>query len=327
MFVNLLVLIVVIAVAVFFGRLTYRAIKAQRLWVKIAGGLGAGLLALLFAAIAFMGAKGIAATYFPGAAPAPDLTVDGTPEQIARGEYLVNIACVGCHSQVGPDGRPTGEHPLSGGWNIAEAEGFGFIGDMVTENLTPGGKLGSYSDGELFRVLRYNIDKQGQELGMMSFLPYRELSNDDTEAIIAYLRSLPPVPTTGVTGDKMNFLGAVMSGAGLFGETPPPAPSIVNAPPQGVNAEYGKYVATFGECRGCHGTDMTGTEATAVSPAIPNPRVFVSAITLEEFIQTMRTGVRPNGTAFSPAMPWENASKMTGEDLAALYLYLTAPVE
>ena len=31
------------------------------------------------------------------------------------------IAGGGCPAS---DGRPTGEHPLSGGWNIAEAEGF-----------------------------------------------------------------------------------------------------------------------------------------------------------------------------------------------------------
>lgn len=99
--------------------------------------------------------------------------------------------------------------------------------------------------------------------------------------------------------------------------------SVIIAPPQGVTAEYGKYVATFGECRGCHGTDMTGAAATVVSPAIPNPRVFVGAITLDEFIQTMRTGVRPSGKAFADLMPWENASRMTDEDLEALYIYLT----
>ncbi len=325
MFVNLLILLIVLAITGSFGWLTLRALKAQRMWVKILGGLGAGLLTLVFAAFSFWGAKGMVATYFPSVDPTPDLAVVGTPEQIARGEYLVNIACVGCHSPVGANGRPTGEHPLSGGWNIAEAEGFGFIGDMVAENLTPGGKLKDYTDGELFRVLRYSIDKQGRELGMMSFLPYRELSNEDTEAIIAYLRSLPPVPNTSPTGDNMNFLGAVMSGAGLFGETPPPAPAVVTAPPQGVNAEYGKYVATFGECRGCHGPDMEGTPATSVSPAILSPRPFVNTLTLEEFIQTMRTGVRPSGAPFSDAMPWQNASKMTDDDLAALYAYLTVP--
>ena len=63
------------------------------------------------------------------------------------------------------------------------------------------------------------------------------------------------------------------------------------------------------------------------SLTVLNPRPFISTVSLEEFIQTMQTGVRPNGAAFSPAMPWQNASKMTGEDLAALYLYLTAPVK
>ena len=324
---NILVLILVLALVILFGWLTYRAVRAKKLWLKIVGGLLGGVMTLILAAMVFMGGKGIAATYFPDAPDAPDLAVVNTPEQIARGEYLVDIACVGCHSQVGSDGNPTGQHPLSGGWNIAEAEGFGFIGDMVTENLTPGGKLANYSDGELFRVLRYSIDQQGHELGMMAFLPYRELSNEDTEAIIAYLRSLPPVPTTGVTGDKMNFLGAVMSGAGLFGEAPPPAPAVVTAPPQGVNAEYGKYVATFGECRGCHGPDATGAPATSVSPAIPNPRPFVSELTLEQFTAVMRSGVKPDGHPFPETMPWQNASKMADDDLAALYAYLSALVE
>jgi hypothetical protein len=41
----------------------------------------------------------------------------------------------------------------------------------------------------------------------------------------------------------------------------------------------------------------------------------------------MRTGVRPGGVAFPETMPWQNASKMTDDDLAALYAYLTAPVK
>ena len=324
---NFLFLALFIGLAVLFGWLTWRAIRARKLWVKIVGGIGAGLLTVLCVVIAFFGGKGITATYFPGADPAPNLTVAGTPEQVARGEYLVNIACVGCHSPVGPDGRPTGEHPLSGGWNIAEAEGFGFIGDMVAENLTPGGRLAGYSDGELFRVLRYSIDQQGHSLGMMSFMPYRELSNDDTEAIIAYLRTLPPVPTTGFTGDKMNFLGAVMSGAGLFGEAPAAAPASITAPPEGVTAEYGQYVATYGECRGCHGPDVTGAPATSVSPAIPNPRPLISTLSQEQFAEMMHSGVKPDGVPFPETMPWQNASKMTDDDLAALYAYLTAPVQ
>ena len=321
---NLLILLAVIGLVVLFGWLTYRAARAKRLWVKIVGGLGAGLLTLIFAAVVFFGGKGVAGIYFPGAPPAPELVVARTPEQVARGEYLVSIACLGCHTQVGPDGRPSLQHPLSGGFNLSEADGFGFIGDMVTENLTPGGKLAGYSDGELFRVLRYSVNEQGHTLGVMSFMPYRELSDDDTEAIIAYLRSLPPVPSSGPTGDRLNFLGAVMLGAGMFGESPPPAPASISAPTQGVTAEYGKYVATFGECRGCHGPDMTGSPATSIFPAVPNPRPFVSSLTVEQFSAMMHSGVKPNGQPFPETMPWQNASQMNDDDLGALYLFLTA---
>lgn len=320
---NLLILLAVIGLVVLFGWLTYRAVRAKRLWVKIVGGLGAGLLTLIFAAVAFFGGKGVAGIYFPGTPPAPELVVARTPEQVARGEYLVSIACLGCHTQVGPDGRPSLQHPLSGGFNLSEADGFGFIGDMVTENLTPGGKLANYSDGELFRVLRYSVNQQGHTLGVMSFMPYRELSDDDTEAIIAYLRSLPPAPSAGPTGDRLNFLGATMLGAGMFGAPPPPAPATITAPPQGVTAEYGKYVATFGECRGCHGPEMIGSPATSISPAVPNPRPFVGTLTLEQFTAMMHSGVRPDGRPFPATMPWENASHMNDDDLAALYTYLT----
>lgn len=321
---NLLVFLLLIGLAVLFGWLTYRAIRAPKLWVKILGGLGAGLLTLFFLGVAFMGGKGMAMVYFPDAPAAPELTVASSPELVARGEYLVNMSCVHCHSAVDSAGNPNGETIPSGGWNIAAAEGFGFIGAMVAENLTPGGKLASYSDGELFRVFRYSINEEGQRLGFMDFLPYKELSDDDTHAIIAYLRTLPAVPSSGDYGDKINYIGMVMYGAGMFGTPAAPAPASISAPPQGVTVEYGKYVATFGECRGCHGPDMTGTPASAVSPAFPNPRPFTSTLSQEQFVEMMRMGVRPGGAAFPESMPWQNAAKMTDDDLAALYLYMTA---
>ncbi len=324
MIVNLLILLIVIALAVFCGWLTWRAVRAQRLWVKIAGGIGAGLLTLLFAALAFFGGKGIAVAYAPGAPAAPDLTVAGTPEQIARGDYLVNLSCIGCHSSVGADGMPSMQHPLNGGWNIAAAEGFGFVGDLVAENLTPGGKLAGYSDGELFRTLRHRVDKNGDLLIFMSLLPYAQLSDADTEAIVAYLRTLPPAEQTAKTGDRFSFVGALMFGAGMFGTWEKGA-ETVSAPPAGVTAAYGKYVATFAECRGCHGPDATGAPASAAGPAVPNPRTLVSTVTQEQFAEMMRSGVKPDGVAFPEGMPWQVAAQLTDDDMAALYAYLTAP--
>ena len=73
-----------------------------------AGGLGAGLLTLLLVVVAFLGAKGIATVYFPGAPETPNLTVAGTPEHIARGEYFVHPAFVGRPRGIRPGGRDAG---------------------------------------------------------------------------------------------------------------------------------------------------------------------------------------------------------------------------
>jgi len=72
---------------------------------------------------------------------------------------------------------------------------------------------------------------------------------------------------------------------------------------------------------------MTGAPATSVSAAIPNPRSLVGTLSEEQFVAMMRSGVKPDGVAFPATMPWQNAAQMTDTDLAALYAYLTAPVQ
>jgi mono/diheme cytochrome c family protein len=153
------------------------------------------------------------------------------------------------------------------------------------------------------------------------------LSDEDIQAIIAYLRTQSSAKSNSPTGDNLNFIGAILMGAGMFGPAAPPAPTTIVAPERGATAVYGKYVASFGECRGCHGPDMTGADATIILPAVPNPRPYVSTLSQEQFVEMMRTGVKPNGANFQTNMPFQNAAKMTDEDLAALYAYLTAPVE
>lgn len=313
MFTNLLSYIILILFVVLFGWLTWRAIKAKRTWVKIVGGLLAGLVTLILAAITFMATKGMLTAY-RAPEPAPDLTVAGTPEQIARGKYLVSIACVGCHGANGE-----GEFPLTGGLDFSKefpVPG----GPIVATNITPGGVLADRTDGELFRVIRYGFGK-GMRGGMMSYLPYRELSDEDTQAVIAFLRSQEPVPTESNGGDKPNLLGVIIFyGSGML-KLPETSNGMITAPAPGNTPEYGKYVATYGECRGCHGPDMTGQAATAVTQAYPNPRPIVAGWTVDQFIQAMRTGTRPNGDELK--MPWKNASMMSDEDLTALYTYIT----
>ena len=315
MFGNLIAFLVLIALVGLFGWLVFRAWKAKRWFIKWPGLILSGLLTLVFVVVTFLAGKGLAFMYIPPA-PAPALTVEGTPEQIARGEYLVKIACVGCHSGTGDR-----EFPLTGGYTFSEGSP---TGDVVVANITPDGVLAGRTDGELFRAIRYGYGK-GQRAISMTYEPYRQLSDEDTIAIIAFLRSQEPVTTATNGGDNPNILSAIVYGADLL---PPPETTegIITTPPQGATADYGKYVATFGACRQCHGPDMTGAEANIVFPAMPDPRPFVGTLTLEQFVETMRTGQRPDGSELVD-MPWQNAAAMSEDDLAALYAYLTAPVK
>ena len=115
---NILILVVVIALVLLFGWLTYRAVRAKKLWVKIVGGLLAGLLTLVLAAMALFGGKGIATVYKPDVPAALALTVAGSPEQVARGEYLVNLSCIGCHGAEPPQPSGRQQFPFCPGWPV-----------------------------------------------------------------------------------------------------------------------------------------------------------------------------------------------------------------
>ena len=230
-----------------------------------------GLLTLVFGAIAVVSSIGLAKMNAATSIPVPNITVAGTPEQIAHGQYIASLGCVGCHGVKE-------QFPLAGGTDMAGEIPMP-IGSIVTANLTPGGVLRDRTDGELFRAIRHGYGKDGKLLSFMSQLSYRQLSDDDIVAVIAFLRSQQPATGDKGGGDQINLLGAaVFFGAGML-----PAPAsiegVITAPPQGATPAYGKYVATLGDCRGCHGPDMTGTPASAFGPAVPNPRPFVAAWT------------------------------------------------
>ena len=312
---NLLVWLLFFALFLVGIWLLVRSIRSKNKIRRVVGIIGGVVLILLMGTVAFFGGKGLWVMYVP-VGEVRDLQVQGTPEQISRGEYLAAITCIGCH---GRDGQR--DQPMVGGLDLGKDIPLP-LGSMIASNITPAGILKERSDGELFRLLRYGYTGDGQLSVVMSNMPYRELSDEDIEAVIAYLRSLDPVESTGKRDSQMNFLGAVMVGNGMI-PVSEPIHGIITSPPSGETVEYGKYVANFGDCRTCHGPDMTGTPASMLIPnGYPNPRPIVGTWTVEEFIQTMRTGVRPTGQALN--MPWENASQMSDQDLTALYTYLRA---
>jgi mono/diheme cytochrome c family protein len=316
MYVNILLWLVIVAVSVLFGWLVWRAWHARNAIVKWGGIVLSGLLTLVFAAVSVVTLVGLVNIYAPKNIPVPDVTIAGTPEQIQRGEHLANAFCVECHST-------NRQLPLSGGRDL----GTDFpipLGSFVPSNLTPGGELKGWSDGEIMRVLRSGVDDNGRKLMFMSLVNVRYMSDDDLKSMIAYLRSQPAVENkTQDPPDQPTFLAAVMTGAGMLPSGLPPVTGSISAPAKGATAEYGEYLIGFQDCRGCHGQDLTGGKEGQLAPIGPNLRQ-VKDWTPEQFITTIRTGVDPSGYHLKETMPWQTMGRLDDIELAAMHAYLAS---
>ena len=99
-----------------------------------------------------------------------------------------------CHTPMGPQGRMLDVALGQGGFQF-----HGPWGTSVAANLTSGEDgLAQYSDDELKLMITQGKRPDGG--AMMPPMPYRYLERitpEDFDAIILYLRSLPPLPDAG----------------------------------------------------------------------------------------------------------------------------------
>lgn len=309
---NLLIWFILAAAACFFGWLIIRALRSQRWHVRWPGAALSGLITLLLFLVLALGAIGLFKLYMPASKPAQAIQVKATPEMVQRGEHLANVFCTSCHS-------PSGELPLIGGIDLSRDIPIP-IGSLVSVNLTPAGPLKDWTDGEIWRVLREGVDPDGRRLMVMGSTYTRYLSDDDTRALIAYLRSQPPVANeTPQPPDQINFLGVLITGAGIVSDLPP-VTGMIMAPQKAATAEYGQYILSYQDCRSCHGPDLLGGK-NQLTPNGPGLRT-VRGMTQSEFIDMMRSGTRPDGRPLQEPMPWKAIGRMDDEELSALYQYL-----
>ena len=129
------------------------------------------------------------------------------------------------------------------------------IGRLFAQNLTPAGELKGWSDGEIIRAIREGIHQTGRPLVIMPSEVFRNFSDADVEAIVAYLRAQPAVgPLT--PPPRLNALVAFFMGAGMFlTSAQAPITHPVLAPPD-TSAEYGRYLVGIMGCPGCHGEKL-----------------------------------------------------------------------
>jgi mono/diheme cytochrome c family protein len=147
--------------------------------------------------------------------------------QVERGKYLVELGgCNDCHTPGANMGHPNFKEALGGGTVGFFIPG---LGVFVPPNLTPDKEtgLGTWTNAQIIAAITTGKRPDGRELAPI--MPWRGLSHlthRDAEAIVAYLKSLPPVkhkvpgpfgPDEQVTG----FVSTIVPGE-VFNHMPKP---------------------------------------------------------------------------------------------------------
>ena len=114
--------------------------------------------------------------------------------QVARVLYLVTIAgCSDCHSPEALLGTPDMKRYLGGSDVGFAIPGAGvFVGQNLTSDNETG--LGKWTDAQIIAAFRTGKTPEGRELSpVMPYPALSHLTDADADAIVAFLKSLPPV--------------------------------------------------------------------------------------------------------------------------------------
>ena len=304
--------------------------------LKIVSYLIGILLAIIIALLSYVKFK------LPNVGDAPNLKVELSTQNIERGKYLANhvMVCIDCHS--------TRDWSLYSGPIVKGTEGkggesfdqrFGFPGKYVSKNLTPF-HLKNWTDGEIFRAITTGVSKDGNALfPIMPFHNYGQLDENDINAVIAFIRTLPSVPfdvEPSSSDFPINFIINTKTQKAKFTTIPNKLNTL----------EYGKYLVTAANCYDCHtkqekgkfvGEAFAGGMAFKLSDKLTLRSANITSDkesgignwSKELFIQKFKqyedsSFVLPkaNLNELQTVMPWTMYAGMTVDDLSAIYTYL-----
>jgi mono/diheme cytochrome c family protein len=265
---------------------------------------------------------------------AEDLVIEVTEERVTEGARIAAVLCVHCHAST--DGK-------LGGTYMPSAEDFGTI---YTPNITQHPRYGitDYTDGELVYLFRSGVRKDGQYVP--PWMPkFPHLSDEDLFSIIAFLRSDHTLvqPSDNNPPDvKPNFFAKLLTRTAFKPLPYPEGP--VQAPPVSDKVAYGKYLADAKfDCFSCHsasfqkidimtpenskgyfggGNILLDKEQNEVpsSNLTMDKETGLGNWTEEDFIRTLRFGMRPDNTPLTyPMVP---APMITEEEASAIWAYL-----
>jgi mono/diheme cytochrome c family protein len=236
---------------------------------------------------------------------------------IARGEDLVKTKshCHDCHGQG------------LGGSIMGEADEFGLF---VASNLTSGaGGMGStFTDADWERAIRHGIGGDGRVLVGMPAELLSQYSDEDLNAVLAYLKQLPPIDNE-LPKTQPGLLAKLLVGSGMYNPpsrvVDPDMQHAISAPADSP-AAYGEYLVSISICQECHGKALKGPEFPGPPPGPDLTRTGNPGNWSEsDFITTIRTGSTPDGRILDPSqMPWPNFAQMSDSDLSAIWAFLSS---
>jgi hypothetical protein len=249
--------------------------------------------------------------------PIPNVVRSTDAAVLARGKHLVEAMypCVvsKCH---GSD--------LSGGEPIP----MGPVATFTGPNISAAGLGAAYSDGELARLLKHGIKKDGRSLRFMPVQDFGWMPDADIAAMISYLRTFPGVDRPNGT-TVIKPLGKVLDRREQFPldvarHIDHSMTEVIPAPEPTV--KYGSFVGRL--CTGCHGDHLSGGRLPGSPPEIPTPANLtphdsgMAGYTFEQFDEVLVKGVKRNGQKLDKFMPIDAFGKMDDTEKHALFAYL-----
>jgi mono/diheme cytochrome c family protein len=242
----------------------------------------------------------------------PKVVIPTDEASIARGKHLAhNVSlCTECH------GDDLGGKVI---W-----DNFAF-GRLAGTNLTRGrGGIGrNYRDKDFVCTLVHGVKPSGRSVIFMPSADY-QFTEADLGALVAYIKSLPPVDRE----LPERRVGPMPRALAVFATFPlVPADKIDHAHVRFAEVKdrtdpvaAGDYLISTAGCRGCHGPDLTGGGGPPPGGANITP-VGLSGWSPKDFVTAIRDHKRPNGTTIDEAMP-RIYGQMSDEDLQKVFAYL-----
>jgi mono/diheme cytochrome c family protein len=292
---------------------------------------------VLVAAVALAAiAAGVLFWMRPGALPGrPDAAAapNATTQVINRGEYLARAGdCVACHTT--PGGKP-----FAGGRPMVTPFGALFVPNITPDDDTG---IGKWTPDEFYRMMHTGVSKDGTLLyPAMPFASYTKVTRDDSDAIYAYLMSVPPVKQPNRPHElkfPFNNRDLLLGWRTLYFKEGTYVPDTQ----QSAEWNRGAYlVQGLGHCAMCH-TAINALGGSSESKAfeggmIPNQNWYAPSLTsnreaglgnwdIQEIADLLQVGVSHRGTTYGPMaeVVYNSLQYLTDVDARAMAVYLKA---